>query len=373
MATEDLKKIKLKRRFYLLIFILIVIFILSYHFFKVKSYVKEYWIDNVLVMESYNKNQNSFLYRFNYLDEDYVLAINKDYTWHRKLVKKIDILENEEETCLVIKSDYLTFYPLCRNNNEQISYLETTDEMKANFNLLDIKDSEESKYNDITIYNYFYHDYYIWNYRGFDHLSSDSNENINLFDKDVYDPKLIIKTKDFLVVPLYTSDYYFSKVYLINYENGKVNTWDLGKNIYFDSNVLGVIKNEIYLLDKHENIEWKINASKKKIEKIGSKNKNGLFYDNGWNKLSLNKISLEEKFKGLDAITYDVNDGLKAYVLEQSINLKNEDVKIIGTNNEVVYYLIDDVLYEYSLEFGEVKLLSRFEWNFNNQNMIFIF
>ena len=52
--------------------------------------VKEYRIDNVLVMESYNKNQNSFLYRFNYLDEDYVLAINKDYSWHRKLVKKID-------------------------------------------------------------------------------------------------------------------------------------------------------------------------------------------------------------------------------------------------------------------------------------------
>ena len=373
MATEELKKTKLKRRFYLLVFVLLIVVISCYNFFKVKNYSKEYSRDDVLIKESYNKEQNSYLFNFNYLDEDYVYALYKDYSWQKKLVKKIDILKNDNETCLVIKSDYLNFYPLCRSNGEQISYLLTSEEMKSNFNLPNINYEEETKYNDITIYNYFYHNYYLWNYRGFDYLSSTKNEKIDLFDKDVYDPKLIIKTNNYLFVPDYNSNYYFTKVYLINALNGKVSTWDLDKTIYFDSIVLGVIDNEVYLLDKHEDIEWKLNLAKKKIEKIGSKNKNGLFYDNEWLKLSLNKISEEKEFKGLNSITFSSDKGLKANILDNYIKLKNEDVKIIGFNYDTVYYLIDDVLYEYSFTFGEVKLLSKFEWNFNNLNTIFIF
>ena len=180
-------------------------------------------------------------------------------------------------------------------------------------------------------------------------------------------------TNDYFFVPDYNSNYYFSKVYLINSLNGKVSTWNLKKNIYFDSNILGVINNEIYLLDKHENIEWKINLTKKSLEKIGTKNKNGLFYNNEWLKLSLNKIIEEQVFKGLKAINFYNDNGLKANILDNNIKLKNEDVELVGSTNEKVYYLINDVLYEYSLAFGEVKLLSKFEWNFNNQNIIFIF
>ncbi len=370
MATKDMKK---NRRFYLLLFILTIISLFSYHFFKVKSYVKEYQKDNVSIMESYNKEQKNYLYRFNYSNEDYVIAIPKDYNWKRKLVKNIEVINNDNETCLKIISDDLSFYPLCRKNGEQISYLLTSEEMKKNFNIPIITYDEVTKYNDITIYNYFYHNFYIWNYRGFDYLSNSNNEKITLFDKDVYDPKLIVKTNDYLFVPDYNSNYYFSKVYLINSLNGKVSTWNLKKNIYFDSNILGVINNEIYLLDKHENIEWKINLTKKSLEKIGTKNKNGLFYNNEWLKLSLNKIIEEQVFKGLKAINFYNDNGLKANILDNNIKLKNEDVELVGSTNEKVYYLINDVLYEYSLAFGEVKLLSKFEWNFNNQNIIFIF
>lgn len=374
MDTKDLPKIKLKRRFFLLVTILIIICIFSYHFFKVKSYIKEYTKDNILITESYNKDQKSYLYRFNYLNEDYVIAIKKDYSWKRKLVNKIDIIENEQETCLLVKSNELVFYPLCRNEEEQISYLLTSDEMKTNFNLSKNNESnEENKFNDITIYNYGYHNYYIWNYKGFDHLNENESEIIELDNKDIYDPKLIIKTSDYLFVPDYHSDYYFNKVYLINALTGKTNTWDLGKTIYFDSIVLGVINNDIYLLDKHENIEWKINVLKKKIEKVGTKNKNGIFYNNEWQKLSLNKIIEENSFKGLNSITYTSDNGLKANIMNQQIKLKNDNVKIIDYDGNTVYYLINDILYEYSLVNGEEKLLSKFEWNFNNQNTIYIF
>ena len=373
MDIKELKKIKLKRRFYLLCFILLIIVWCSYNFFKVKNYSKEYTVDDVLIKESYNKDQKSYIYQFNYENKDYTWAISKNYTWKRKLVKKIDILKNEKEACLIIKSNDLSFYPLCHIDDEQISYLLTSEEMKKNFNYNEDKQEEEKKYNDITIYNYLNHNYYIWNYRGFDHLSLNKNEKIELFNSDIYDPKLIVQTADFLFVPNYNSDYYFDKAYIIDEISGKVTTWDLKKQIYFDSKVLGIINNEIYLLDSHENIEYKINLVKKKIEKVGTKNKDGVFYDNGWIKLSLNKLKLKEEFNGLKALTYKNNNGLKAVINNQEIKLKNEDVTIIGMDNTKVYYLIKDVLYEYSFDRGEIKLLSKFEWNFNFQNMIYIF
>ncbi len=374
MAIIDMKQIKLRRRFYLLCIVIVIGFIWGYNFFKIKSYIKEYKINDVLVKEKYDKNLKSYVYQFIYNDEDYVFALTKDYSWKRKLVKKIDVLANDDETCLLVKSNEINFYPLCRDKNEQIAYLLVSDKMKENFSFWpSISYSDEVNYNDITIYNYFYHNYYIWNYRGFDYLNTTSNTKIELFDKDVYNPKLIVQTDDYLLVPDYNTNYYFNKVYIINALNGKVSSWDLSKDVYFDSMVLGIIGNEIYLLDKHENVEWKIDVAKKKMTNVGTLSKKGLFYDNEWQKLSLNKIIEKKEFKGLKAMDFVNENGLKAIIMDKTVKIKNADVKIIRKTNESVYYLVDDVLYEYSFGNGEIKLLSKFEWNFNNQNTIFIF
>ena len=374
MVIKEQKTIKFKRRFYLLCLVLLIVILGLYNFFKVKNYTVFYYVDEVKVEESYNKNQKSYLYKFNYDNQDFVWAFKKDYNWQKRMVKQINVLQNEEETCLLIQSNQLKFYPLCQKNGEQISYLLASDRMKQNFNVEKIAfNEEENKVNDITVYNYFYHHFYIWNYRGFDYLSEDKEKKIELFDEDIYDPKLIVQTDNYILIPDYSSDYYFSKVFLINDTNEKVITWDLKKQIYFDSKILGIIDDEIYLLDNHENIEWKVNLKKRKVEKIGTKNKDGLFLENDWLKLSLNKIAQKNQFEGLNAINFISENGLKAKIYDKTIILKNEDVKIIGFKNDKVYYLIKDILYEYNLNFGEIKLLSKFEWNFNNQNMIYIF
>lgn len=374
MVIKEQKTIKFKRRFYLLCLVLLIVILGLYNFFKVKNYTVFYYVDEVKVEESYNKNQKSYLYKFNYDNQDFVWAFKKDYNWQKRMVKQINVLQNEEETCLLIQSNQLIFYPLCQKNGEQISYLLASDRMKQNFNVEKIAfNEEENKVNDITVYNYFYHHFYIWNYRGFDYLSEDKEKKIELFDEDIYDPKLIVQTDNYILIPDYSFDYYFSKVFLINDTNGKVITWDLKKQIYFDSKILGIIDEEIYLLDNHENIEWKFNLKKRIVEKIGTKNKDGLFFENDWLKLSLNKIAQKNQFEGLNAINFISENGLKAKIYDKTIILKNEDVKIIGFKNDKVYYLIKDILYEYNLNFGEIKLLSKFEWNFNNQNMIYIF
>ena len=52
----------------------------------------------------------------------------------------------------------------------------------------------------------------------------------------------------------------------------------------------------------------------------------------------------------------------------------NKEVKdIVKQDNEYVYYLVDDKLYVYSDEFGEILLLDYFELTFNYSNLIYIF
>ena len=54
--------------------------------------------------------------------------------------------------------------------------------------------------------------------------------------------------------------------------------------------------------------------------------------------------------------------------------LSNKDVdKIVDVIDNEVYYLSQDSLYVYSKFKGEVKLLTNFEWSFNNNNIIFIY
>ena len=54
--------------------------------------------------------------------------------------------------------------------------------------------------------------------------------------------------------------------------------------------------------------------------------------------------------------------------------ISNNEVKeIVYINNDCIYYIADDSLYFYDLEYGETKLITYSEWNFNYNNMIFIY
>ena len=56
------------------------------------------------------------------------------------------------------------------------------------------------------------------------------------------------------------------------------------------------------------------------------------------------------------------------------ILVTNKDVdKIINENNNTIYYLVDEKLYMYNNIYGEILLISNFEWNFNNTNMIYLY
>ncbi len=359
------------------IIIIILTIVAIIIFFKhQKSYQLTYEKDNVTITEKYQKEMQSYLFNLTYDNFTYTTFKKQKMLFKRKLIDKIDIFKENDETCLVLKSTKISFYPLCKKNNEQISYALISDELKSKINIIMNEYNETTdEYENISIYNLLDNNFYIWNYKGFTHISQDKKEKINLVDKDIYQPKGIIKTKDYLFIPNYDFPSYYKKGTIIEAKTCKTFNWKLKKPIYFDQTILGIKNNTIYLLDKHEQIEWKINLDTKKMEKIGSNNKKGVIYQNKWSSVSVNKMLNQNlTFQGLYPITFkNENKQIYAEIENNNILFSKDDAYIIDNNFDNVYYLINDTLYMTNQLYEKIRLLKSFEWNFNYQNIIFVF
>ena len=111
---------------------------------------------------------------------------------------------------------------------------------------------------------------------------------------------------------------------------------------------------------------------------LASSNDKGTVYEEGSiNKVSMNKlVSKEQQFTYKQNYKYFLkNKTLYLSYLNSSNKIKVSEKKIdkiVYSNNDEVYYLIDYTLYRYSLKYGEEKLISYSEWEFNSNNLIFI-
>ena len=114
------------------------------------------------------------------------------------------------------------------------------------------------------------------------------------------------------------------------------------------------------------------------MRKIAKNDENGIIYVNGEEKsITLNKlITSEESFiyKNLYHYSLENNTLYLTYLdKEDKIKISNNKVKdIVYVNKDNVYYLVEDTLYKYNIQNGEIKLITYSEWNFNYKNLIFI-
>ncbi len=377
MEKKKISALKRRRRLIFLLTILGLVFISCWFIFRKKDYTIEYELDNYHITEAFNKEKDYYSFIIKKGEKEYHTILPNSNFISKKLIYKIEELETTEETCVKLYSNKLRFTPLCRKENEQVSYHLVSSEMKQKLGEVfeKIPTTEEDTYKQIKIYNLLYQDYYIWNYRGFIHISDSKQEEINLFTKDIYDPKLVTQVKDYLFIPDYNRDHYFEKVTLINRKTGKQETWNLKNPIYFDSIILGVHEDSIYLVDKHEKIEWSLTPESKEQKKVGSESKIGLTFDGEWKEVSLTKLMNQDNtFSGLYPITYEINNGLYAKMNNASILLSKENVsKLVLQVSDGVFYLDKDTLMKYTDKYGCIKIMNYFEWNFNSNHVIYIF
>ncbi len=366
-------KKKIKKRFYMIIITIIVIIII---FHLPHNYKIEYKINNYKIYEEYNKDLKIHYFKINIDNKDYEFISSIK---GRKLVENLDYFTNEKNKCLSISLKKEVLKPVCYENNTLKDIrLINDEELLKHYKIKENNIDNKINFNNITIHNLNSNKYLLWNYKGFYYLNKDITDNLKITDKDVYNLKIIAKIHNLLILANYQEEYNFNQFIIINFDNGKKEIWNIDYDISMDSYVLGTYKDSVYLVDKKNKIEYEIVPSHKKLRIVGNKKNKGIIYENGFKEITLNElVNKERKFiKTLDYNYYLSKNNLylKLYSSENKrLVTKKENIKIIDTQEDTVYYLEENKLYSYSPKEGEILLLENFEWNFNFENMIFVF
>ena len=366
------RKYRLKKKPLIVLILIILVLILLFTIFishlKNKSYSLEYNLEDYKISENYDSKKELYYYEITYKDIKYDFIYKSKYLKEKQLINKITNNESNNMLCLYIESDYITSNPLCSDEDNNVIYYKINEDEIV---------SEEKELNNYTIYNDI-NNVYLWNYKGLLYLKDNDFKEINLFKKDIYDIPLATKINEYLVIPDYEQNYSFNKVYVINLKDNKKDTWKLKYDISFESIVLGINKESIFILDKKNNIEYELVPHKQKMRIVGTNNKQGMIYEYGeLKRMSLSKInSSNYQFKYSKKYNYKLEDNklyLKYLDNKNKMLVSNKEItSIVYMNEDTIYYLIKDTLYKFNLKDGETKLIKYADWEFNNNNLIFI-
>ncbi|MCM1052504.1 MAG: hypothetical protein NC483_00785 [Ruminococcus sp.] len=363
-----MKKLKVLQIFLVLIIVFFIGFLIM-----PKNYTKKYKVNDIEVIESYNKFSKYYYFVFNFNGVNLDYLVESRYKEHRGFIKDIEVIkdsENENNFCLQINSK-LNINPLCYQDDKVIYYKKVNKNLREGLNVTLNKEEKISSYNDIDIYNDSYK-YLLWNYNGFYYISNEEKKKIDIFDKELYTVNLIGYTANYLVVPDYDASYTFNRFYVVDFKSGNLKKYDLNKDIYFDSYFMGYLKNKIYFVDKKEGRMYEFNAKKGKLDKFKTK----IYKDGVWEEVNIKTLQYKKQ-----EFSYKTNND---YTLDGNtlyLNYHDKDIKmeiadnvtsIVRIKDQDIFYLKKDSLYHFNKDTGEELLLSYFEWNFNFENMIYI-
>ena len=363
-----MKKLKIFQITLVAVFLIFLFFI-----FKAVNYTKEYRVNDILITESYNKDQDYYYFTLTYQDITLDYLYESNYKQKRNFIKEVEIIEAEDSFCLIPEGETLEFIPLCYDFKNQTYYQnvnETLYEQIPKEYQSNTKELNEN-YEDINIYNKDY-TYLLWNYNGFYFINEKDNKKIKLFDQEIYNANLITYTQDYLIVADYDAEYTFNKFYRISLKNRSKKEYKLDRDIYFDSYFPGFYKNKLYIVDNKERVMYEWNAKNGDLEKINAK----MLYDGNWENVGIKTlINQNKKFSYESNFEYRLVDGTLTLTYKDKKNttkIDDEVTSIIRIKDDLVFYLKTDTLYAFKNSTGIQKLLNYFEWNFNYENMIYV-
>lgn len=371
-------KLKKEVKYILIVSIILISILIVLNLLKTKSYSVEYTRNNVDISENYLKEEESYFFELTYNKVKYNFISKQKPLSESKLIKKVKIYTEEDEICLELKSEYLTTYPQCSKGKEVIDYHLVSDKMKENLN--EYYNEEESEETEINNYNIYLNEQnlLLWNYKGFYKLNKANMDYIKIFNKDIYDISLAVKINEYILIPNYEQKYNFNEVYIINTEKDTVEKWTIEHEISFDSKILGINDRSIFLLDKKNKIEYELVPHKQKMRIVGTNTKKGTLYEYGKEvKESITKIIADNReFKYQKDYIFTIKNDklyLQYFDSKELMKISNNNIdKIVNINEDTIYYISKNTLYKYNIKDGEKKIIEYSEWEFNNNNMVFI-
>lgn len=347
--------------------ICLTLIIYKYNF---SDYSLEYKINNYSIKTIYSDNRLYYE-----IDNKYNFDVYKNSYFKKYLISDIRVLDVSDYECILPVIDGIDTYPLCYKDGNMISYYLIDSDVL----------SEYKKYYDNSTLKVF--DYYnnlsdysaIWNYKGYYILHSNNYYNIELFNNDKYDNSLSFIYNDVIYTPNYEEDHTFSSFVTLNIKSRKVSKIDLSYDIDYDSYIVGLYENNIYLFDNKYSILYEFNPRKEKLSIKGSNSKGYTRFENG------NEVSCSKSEYKVNKIKYDSDNSIYKYIKDDTgvyriINnssirtyISFDDIKIIYKVRNSIYYIYKDSVYKYNDISGSEKIVTYSELEFNNDNMIFMY
>ena len=294
------------------------------------------------------------------------------------------------------KDNVITFYHDIKNANlGLISFAKSLSSIGYDSSNWDDDTASEqigsvSIYKDNLISNHYLS---LSNYKGLYILKNNKVDSINLFSSDNYKQTLATTVNEFYVVADYNSKYRFSKFFVVNLTNNRIDEITFDTEISFDSYIQGIHNDSFYIFDRNNKKQYEINVRKKNLLEIGNeqlgikiynhnevewinaadaKNKDILF-----NNQSIDNENYDKVYKiggdesGFYYLFKKDNNKYKAY----RSNIQNSDqltylfdttdVERIIYKDNIIYYLNGDTINSYRDINGTKKIFKYNELTYN--------
>jgi len=408
---------------YLRIFTVIVfLFILFrfFFFFLYKGRVVNYSIkennNKYLIHEEYIRNEqqvtNHYYLEVNFDKKIFNFRIADIFYKKSYIIEEIYSFQNEQYTCVLpifidnsIQTDIMcldgnTLYPYrsLKNKSFELDSFAISME-KYGYENDEVNDKLLNKYGVDILKNNLVssHKVIIPSYNGLfiiDEQEQDIISSVELFKNDTYNQAIQSVVSNYYVVADYDSLYSFHKFILVNLDTKKISTIISDSSISMDSYVQGVVEDSMYIIDRSNKKQYKIDVSKKSVSLVGNSKRGILYYDgNEFQNRSIydaltNDLLFETYF--YDSPKYDyvhledgiyysylrVNDGYEVYVsYKENPSLYTYGFFVSSIDHiqylyDYVYYEEDACIYYYNPKIGVTKLLTYTEL-FYNSNLNF--
>ena len=410
----------MKKLFNLLIILIILYFGIEISFinlnkghnlvYKIKKEDKVFNIKEIYTQKKKNEINNyyfeitvddiTFNYQTynNYKKANYII---KDVDYYDGEYKCINIKDKEGKSIsdvICIKDNIEYFYQVIKNKEKNLDkfiknlkgYNKYTDNKKYKINADPV-----ILYTDNLIDNHFLA---LQNYKGIYLINEkDKVKNITLFKNDVYTNSSSIVSNNYYVSADYDKEYKFHEFNLVNIKNGKKKKIISNDAISLDSYIQGTINKDIYLFDKSNKLQYRINLKNNTVKVSGrvsegiqiyenNKFKIGSAYDASSNKILFNKYSVKTKFNNkeyskVDKVGNKLSGYYYLYLKEDNeykvyrVNIQNKDIlTYLFTTNDInniyyyedyIYYKEDNYLKYFQNNLGYKTLLRDKEFEFN--------
>lgn len=399
-------------------FVIAIGFILFIFQFSVMFFINKHEVNYTLsqndntytVKEQFQKVKKKHYYSFEVLDKDknkFIFYYDQDYKKKKKILSQVEVYQEGNVYCMApIFKDNKLGGIVCRNNSELVSfdYLKRSgvsfdkwkEALQAKGYVLEDTDIISTQ-DIITLYNHFPANYTmsIWNYHGLYILKKDHIKNLSILDNDYYENTLGILAGNYYIIANTDQNFSYNRIYIVDLLNESKDFVDLETEISKDSYFLGVVEDDVYIMDRDKKVEYSFNIKSRKLKEVGNKDTNATMYYNGkWEEKNIYTVSdnkeifqIEEKSEKLEELYHPklvqesfnkyyfvTNDNTVYYVMKNDLNTK---VKLFQDANMKEVKLVDDSLFfisgqdiiMYDLVTGYRKLVTHSELLYNSKNI----